>query len=556
MHTLFAASASLLLAASAPPVPVPGLAELARLEAQYAPVDLTVDVSQLPEGERQALSRLVQAARLMDAIFLKQTWAGNGSLLMSLASSPTPLGRAQLRYFLINRGPWDMLNRNRPFLAGVPEKPEGGNFYPPGATKEQVSRWEATLSPEQRARASDFFTTLRSSPDGTFTVLPYSEAYQGELALAAALLRDAARLTAQPTLKAYLEKRADAFLSNDYYASDVAWMELDASIEPTIGPYEVYEDGWFNAKAAFEAFITVRDEAASAKLARFSGELQGLENALPLESQYKNPKLGAFAPIRVVNNLFCSGDGNHGVQTAAFNLPNDERVLKEKGSKRVMLKNVQEAKYQRTLLPIAKVVLTAAEQPKVSFEAFFTHILMHELMHGLGPHNIQVGSRATTVRQELQGSYSALEEAKADISGLWALQQLVDKGVVEKSLEQSMYVTYLASAFRSLRFGLADAHGKGVALQVNWLLDQGAYQTGPDGRFSVVPGKIKGAVRSLTQEILSIQATGDGPRARALLERMGVIRPEVQRMLGKLAQLPVDIAPRFTTAEQLTAQFP
>jgi hypothetical protein len=553
MHALLAA-ASLLLAVQ--PAPIPGLGEFARLEAQYAPVDLKVDVSQLPEGERKALARLVQAARLMDAIFLQQTWAGNGSLLVSLSSSATPLGRAQLRYFLINRGPWDMLDRNRPFLLGVPEKPEGGNFYPPGATKEQVARWEASLPPEQRARASGFFTTVRASPDGSFSVLPYSEAYQGELALAAAFLRDAARLTAQPTLKAYLEKRADAFLTNDYYPSDVAWMELDASVEPTIGPYEVYEDGWFNAKAAFEAFITVRDEAASAKLARFSSELQGLENALPLENQYKNPKLGALAPIRVVNNLFCSGDGNHGVQTAAFNLPNDERVVKEKGSKRVMLKNVQEAKYQKTLLPIAKLVLTAAEQPKVSFDAFFTHILMHELMHGLGPHNIQVGTRATTVRQELEDSYSALEEAKADISGLWALQQLIDKGVVEKSMAQSMYVTYLASQFRSLRFGLADAHGKGVALQLNWLLDQGGYQAGEDGRFSVVPTKIQGAVRSLTQEILSIQATGDGPRARALLARMGVIRPEVQRMLQKLAHLPVDIAPRFSTAEQLTAEFP
>jgi Peptidase family M49 len=554
MHALLAASASLLLASGSPAVP--GLAELARLGAQYAPVELRVDVSKLPEGERKALARLVQAARLMDAVFLRQRWAGNASLLLRLSGAETPLGRAQLRYFLINRGPWDGLDHNRPFLPGVPEKPAGANFYPPLTQKEQLSSWEASLSPEQRARASGFFTTIRQSPDGGFTIVPYSEAYQGELALAAALMREAAASTAQPTLKAYLEKRADAFLSNDYYASDVAWMELDASIEPTIGPYEVYEDDWFNAKAAFEAFITVRDDAATAKLSRFSSELQGLENALPLEDRYKNAKLGALAPIRVVNSIFCSGDANHGVQTAAFNLPNDERVVKEKGSKRVMLKNVQEAKYQRTLLPIAKVALTPAEQSKVSFEAFFTHILMHELMHGLGPHNIQVGTRATTVRQELQDSYSALEEAKADISGLWALQQLVNRGVVEKSMEQSMYATYLASAFRSLRFGLADAHGKGVALQVNWLLDAGAYRAGPDGRFSVVAAKIQEAVRSLTQEILSIQATGDGTRARALLQRMGVIRPEVQRVLGRLGAVPVDIAPRFSTAEQLTQEFP
>ena len=216
MHALLAASASLLLASSASPVP--GLTELARLEAQYAPVDLRVDVSKLPQSERQALARLVQAARLMDAVFLRQTWAGNASLLVRLSGAETPLGRAQLRYFLINRGPWDALDHHRPFLPGVPPKPEGGNFYPPGATKEQVSSWEASLPPEQRARASGFFTTVRASPDGTFTVVPYSEAYQGELALAAVLLREAASLTTQPTLKAYLEKRADAFLSNDYYA--------------------------------------------------------------------------------------------------------------------------------------------------------------------------------------------------------------------------------------------------------------------------------------------------------------------------------------------------
>ncbi len=369
-------------------------------------------------------------------------------------------------------------------------------------------------------------------------------------------MREAAALTTQPTLKAFLSKRADAFVSNDYYASDVAWMELDSRIEPTIGPYEVYEDEWFNAKAAFEAFITVRDDEASAKLSRFGGELQGLENTLPLEDRFKNPKLGALAPIRVVNSVFSSGDANRGVQTAAYNLPNDERVVKEKGSKRVMLKNVQEAKYQRTLIPIALVALTVQEQTLVSFDAFFTHILMHELMHGLGPHNIQVDGRATTVRQELQDSYSALEEAKADISGMWALQQLVNRGVTDKSMERSMYVTFLASAFRSLRFGLTEAHGKGVALQVNWLLDHGAYRVEPDGRFSVVAAKIQEGVRSLTEEILSIQAKGDRVRARALLQRLGVIRPEVKRVLDRLGNVPVDIAPHFATAEHLAAQFP
>jgi hypothetical protein len=554
MHPALALGASLLLAASPPPPP--GARELARLEAQYAPVDLTVDVSKMPENERKVLARLVQASRLMDAIFLRQSWAGNESLLLRLAGDASPLGQARLRYFLLNRGPWDRLDHNRSFIPGVPEKPAAGNFYPAGATKEQVAAWQASLSPDQRARAAGFFTTVRRGEGGTFTVVPYSLEYQGELAEASALLRDAAALTTQPTLKAFLSQRADALISNDYYASDVAWMELDASIEPTIGPYEVYEDEWFNAKAAFEAFITVRDDAASARLARFGAELQALENALPLEDRFKNPKLGALAPIRVVNSVFSSGDGNRGVQTAAYNLPNDERVIQEKGSKRVMLKNVQEAKYQKTLLPIARVALSPADQARVSFDAFFTQILMHELMHGLGPHHLQAGAQTTTVRVALQDSYSALEEAKADISGLWALQQLVDRGVIEKSIERSMYVTFLASAFRSIRFGLAEAHGKGVAMQVNWLLDAGAFKVGPDGRFSVVPEKIQGGVTSLTREILAIEATGDPARGRALLARLAVIRPEVQSVLDRLKGVPVDIAPRFTTADRLAADFP
>src|SRR5581483_6301146 len=287
------------------------------------------------------------------------------------------------------------------------------------------------------ARAAGFFTTIRRGTDGKLVIVPYSVEYQPELAEAAARLREAAALTKQPTLKAYLEKRAAAFLSNDYYNSDLAWMELDASIEPTIGPYEVYEDEWFNYKAAFEAFITLRDDAETKKLERFSAELQDIENNLPIDPKLRNPKLGALAPIRVVNVVFSSGDANRGVQTAAFNLPNDERVVAEKGSKRVMLKNTQDAKFQKVLLPIAKVALAGKDQGDVAFDAFFTHILMHELMHGLGPHNISVGGRATTVRQELKDLYSTVEEAKADVSGLFALQFLVDRGKLDKQYERT-----------------------------------------------------------------------------------------------------------------------
>jgi hypothetical protein len=326
-------------------------------------------------------------------------------------------------------------------------------------------------------------------------------------------------------------------------------MELDASIEPTIGPYEVYEDEWFNYKAAFEAFITLRDDTETAKLRQFGAELQRLEDELPIDPKYRNPKLGALSPIRVVNVVFTAGDANRGVQTAAFNLPNDERVVREKGAKRVMLKNVQEAKFRVALVPISRIALAAADQRDVAFDAFFSHILMHELMHGLGPHNLSLAGRATTVRQELKETYSAIEEAKADASGLWALQRLVDRGVVDRALQRTMYTTFLASAFRSIRFGVNEAHGRGIAVQLNTLLDAGAFKVAGDGTFGVDAEKIGRVIEGLTRDLMTIQAEGSYTKAKALLDRMAVVRPEVQRVLDRLGDVPVDIEPRFVTAD-------
>jgi len=331
-------------------------------------------------------------------------------------------------------------------------------------------------------------------------------------------------------------------------------MELDSSIEPTIGPYEVYEDGWFNFKAAFEAFITLRDDAETARLAKLGAQLQDVEDHLPIDLKYRNPRLGALAPIRVVNEILASGDGNHGVQTAAYNLPNDEFVVAEKGSKRIMLKNVQEAKFKIVLEPISKKVLSRAGQKNVSFDAFFAHILMHELMHGLGPHEIQVEGRASTVRQELKETYGTIEEAKADISGLFALQYLVDKGVLDKSLQQTMYDTFLASAFRSIRFGITEAHGRGITIQLNYLLDKGAFVMDSDGNFSINPNKIRDGVAGLTLEIMTLQAEGSYAKAKDIMSRLTVVRPEIQRALNRFIGIPVDIEPRFTTAEKLLAE--
>src|SRR4051812_34585912 len=525
--------------------------ELEARTARFAPVDLSADLSAMPGNEQQALTRLVLASKIIDALFLRQVWASNEAMLLDLVRDQSGTGNARLHYFILNKGPWSRLDENRAFIPGAPLKPPQANFYPAGATKEEVDAWIKALPEPQRAAATGFFTTIRRGPDGKFLAVPYSIEYQGEVAEIARLLREAASLTTQPTLKAFLEKRAAAFVTNDYYDSDVAWMELDASIEPTIGPYEVYEDQWFNYKAGFESFIAVRDQAESDKLARFSSELQEIENHLPIDPALRNPRLGALAPIRVVNEVFAAGDGNRGVQTAAYNLPNDERVGREKGTKRVMLKNVQDAKFRIVLLPISKVALTPADQRNVAFDTFFTHILMHELMHGLGPHNIRVSGRDTTVRQELKDTYSTIEEAKADASGLWALQYLVDKGSLPKALQDTMYTTFLASAFRSIRFGVNEAHGRGIAIQLNTLLDAGAFRVAQDGTFSVDPATIREGVTALTRDLLMLEAAGDYAKAKDLTERMGVVRPEVKRVLDRLAAVPVDIEPRFPTAEQL-----
>jgi hypothetical protein len=538
-------------AAQAPAGGDAAAAELQRKTTRFAPTELKADLSALPANEREALAHLVRAAQVMDALFLEQVWAGNESMLYTLSKDETPLGKARLHAFLVNKGPWSRLDHNEAFIPGAPAKPEAANFYPQGATKAEVEKWIAGLSAAEKERATGFFTTIRRGPDGRFIAVPYSTEYQGELTLAAEHLRAAAAATKQPTLKAFLEARAAAFASNDYYDSDVKWMELDATIEPTIGPYEVYEDEWFNYKAAFEAFITVKDQTESATLQKFAGALQDIENNLPIDPKYRNPRLGAMAPIAVVNTVFSAGDGNRGVQTAAFNLPNDERVIREKGSKRVMLKNNQQAKFDKVLVPISKVALAAADQGNVAFDAFFTHILMHELMHGLGPHDISVNGKMTTVRQELKETYSAIEEAKADISGLFALQYLVDKGQLDKSLERTMYTTFLASAFRSLRFGINEAHGRGQAIQLNYLLDKGAFRVNADGTFSVDAAKMREGVTALTREIMTLQAEGSYAKAKQMIDTLGVLRPPTKAVLDKLTSVPVDIEPRFVTAIDL-----
>ena len=545
---------------------MPDRAQLEKMAARFSPTPLRVDTSKLPPGDREALVKLIEAGRIVDDIFLKQFWSGNPALYARLQKDRTPLGKARLHYFWINKGPWSCLDEFRAFVPGVPPgKPLGANFYPEDMSKADFERWLASLQEKEQDAAKSFFTVIRWKKDGDVShdqlmAVPYSEEYKDELTRAANLLREAAGLTDNATLKKFLSLRADAFLSNDYYESDMAWMDLDAPLDITIGPYETYEDELFGYKAAFEAYVNLRDDEETARLSAFTQHLQQIEDHLPIDPQYRNPKLGAAAPIRVVAEILSAGDGNRGIAATAYNLPNDDRVVQLKGSKRVLMKNIQEAKFRNALLPIARRTLSKPAMLDVNFESFFTHTLAHELMHGLGPHQIKVQGRDTTPREELKELFSAIEEAKADVTGLFALQYMMDHAKEmeltrvlpsDGAAQRQLYTTYLASMFRSIRFGLNEAHGKGMAVQFNYLMDRGAFAQNGDGTFALNLEKFKQGVHDLDHDLLTLEAEGNYASAKKMLDELGVVRPALQKTMEGLQGIPTDIEPIFMTADEL-----
>ncbi|NVD98201.1 hypothetical protein [Massilia sp. BJB1822] len=549
--------------ASAAPASV---ADLNKMSKRFAPVELKADVSKLSAGDKKAIAKLIEAAKIVDVLQLRQRWSGNEALWAALQKDKSALGKARLDYFWLNKGPWSIIDGHQSFLpaeyAGISipaKKPEAGNFYPAGASKEAVEAWINSQSADAKKDAQWFFTTIRAGADGKFKTVKYSEEYAAEMQKLSVLLKDAAAATDNASLKKFLSLRAEAFLSNDYLASDFAWMDLDSPVDVTIGPYETYNDELFGYKAAFEAYVSIRDQKETSKLDFFAKHMQELEDNLPLDAQYRNPKVGAVAPMVVVNQVYGAGDGNMGVQTAAYNLPNDERIISQRGSKRVMLKNVQEAKFKSTLTPIAKLVLRPVDQKDLDFNSFFTHILAHEITHGLGPHITKVNGQESTPRQDLKEAYSTIEEAKADVTGLFALMYMMEKGQLKgvlgegEAAERKLHTTFLASAFRTLHFGLTDSHARGMAIQVNYLLDKGGFVSHGDGTFSVDFKKIRQAVIELDREFLTIEATGDYARAKQMMDKYVVIRPDVQKALDKMKTVPNDIRPSFPTAKALLA---
>ena len=414
-------------------------------------------------------------------------------------------------------------------------------------TKEEFEKWIAD-HPQDKEAFQSLSTVIRRQ--GTALVaVPYSRAYGPALEAAAQKLREAAALTGNASLRNYLTKRAAAFLSDDYYESDIAWMDLDSDIEVVIGPYEVYEDKLFNYKASFEAFVTVRDRAETDKLTVYARHLPDMERNLPIPEAHKRLNRKFESPIKVVQELYTAGDARRGVQTSAFNLPNDERVREAKGSKKVLLKNVMDAKFRQSGRPIAERVLAAAEVPNVSFDAYFNHMLFHELAHGIGPGIIKgPDGKDVDSRLLLKETYSTIEEAKADVAGLWSLLLAIDQKWLTHVSEVQLCSTYTGLMFRSMRFGIDEAHGRGTAVQWNWFREKGAIEPTPDGRFRTDPAKFREAVRSLSNELLMIEATGDYARGKAVLDKYGKATPEIDAMIAKLTDIPVDITPVFVAA--------
>lgn len=522
-----------------------------RLEA-YAPVEIDVPWDIVTGQDRAVLEKLYRAAVVMDELFLLQVCGKNVEMHEKLLKEGDPV---KIRFFRINFGPWDRLATDEPVLCERP-KPLGATFYPADMTREEFKDWTAA-HPDDKEGFEGTFNVIRRGDDGGLKAVPYSEEYRGLLEKAAGYLREAAALTINESLARFLESRADAFFTDDYFESDLAWMDVvDNVLDVTIGPYEVYEDNLFNYKAAFEAFVGVREPEESRKLDGLKAYLIKMEKNLPIEDRYKNLDRGAESPISVIDLVFSAGDTKAGVQTLAFNLPNDERVLEVKGSKKVMLRNICHAKFDKVLVPIAERLVSKEQLPKVTFDAYFNHILLHEFSHGLGPGMITLeDGTETTVNKALREAHSAIEEAKADIVGQYNFYYLIDEGFFPGRLTDETAATFLAGFFRSVRFGVGSAHGRANMLAFNYFKEKGAYVQDPEtGAWFVDFERIRDAVKAFSREVLMLQARGDYEGAKKFIDTYGVMADNVKASLSKLEGVPVDIEPRFAIEKEYAAK--
>ncbi len=514
--------------------------------AVYAPVKISVPWDLLDKNETAALENIYRAAAVMDEIFLRQVWKGNVELRLALNSKDK---MRELKFFNINFGPWDRINENEPFIGKI-LKPDGAEFYPTDMETKEFEDWITKRPMDREAFEGTFTVIRRGEKPGQLIAVPYSTEYKELLDEAAGYMRRAADQTANESLAKFLRSRAAAFASNDYFQSDMDWMDVkDNLIDVTIGPYEVYEDNLFNYKAAFEAFVCIRDPKESVRLDGLAGYLVKMEKNLPIPDEHKNLDRGLESPISVVDEVFSGGDTKAGVQTLAFNLPNDERVQEAKGSKKVMLRNIIHAKFDKILMPIAEELIDKDQLKHVTFDAYYNHILLHEFSHGLGPGRITLADGTeTTAQKALKETHSSVEEAKADIVGEYNIYYLIDEGFFGRELEKDVAVTFLAGFFRSVRFGAESAHGRANMVIFNYMRENGVYSYNKDsGTWSVDTEKMRGAVKDLSAKILMIQALGDYEASKGLLDKYGTMDADVEASLLKLrkARLPVDIVPEF-----------
>ena len=508
---------------------------------KLAPIDMTADTSFLNPEEREVVNLLIQAADLMDPIYLRQVSADNPRLREEIAKGGD---KALLQRFDTFMGPWDETDEDKPFF-GSAGRPAGAGFYPADLTKEQFDQYLAA-HPDQKDALTSPYTVVKRDGDRLVAV-PYSQEYKQWLEPAAKLLEQAAAKTSNASLKKFLTLRAKAFRTDDYFESELAWMDLkDTPIEMVIGPYETYTDGLYGTKTAFESFVVLKNPKESQALDVYKGHLRDMEANLPVEEKYKNFQRGFESPISVGDEIHSGGDAHHGIQTIAFNLPNDEKVREAKGAKKVILRNLIAAKYERILKPMAGLVLVPADAANVNSKYMYMETLFHELSHSLGPGSIVVNGRKTSVDKELKEIGSGFEEAKADVMGAYNVLFMMDKGVLPAAEKPQIRAAYVAGLFRSMRFGDTDAHGKGAAMQYRYLRDKGGIVWDPEAkRYRIDPAKLDAGIRDLVADIVHLQGNGDYNGTKAFLAKWAVMDAEAKQVTGQMSHIPVDINPKF-----------
>jgi hypothetical protein len=504
--------------------------------ARYTPVRLTAELGGLSDKERRMIPLLIEAAQVMDTIFWREVYPSRDSLLQSLKDDDVR------RYVWLNYGPWDRLDGNRPFVAGVGERQPGVEFYPHDVTKEDLEA-AAAKSSSAGAALRSHYTLVRRDSSGNLTAIPYHQAFAEPLKQAVAKLREAAALAEDPGLRRYLELRARALETDDYQASDLAWLDMKQnSIDVVIGPIETYDDALFGYKAAHEAYVLIKDKEWSARLARYARLLPELQRELPVPAAYRRETPGTDSDLNAYQVIYYAGEANAGGKTIAINLPNDEQVQLKKGTRRLQLKNAMQAKFDRILRPIASQLIVQQQQANITFDAFFSNVMFHEVAHGLGIKHTIDGKR--TVRDALKEQAGALEEGKADVLGLHLVTQLVDRGELKNVSLDDSYVTFLASIFRSVRFGASDAHGRANAAQLSYFQEHGGFsRDSATGRFRVNPAKMRAATDSLAGQILRFQGDGDYEGAKRFMQARAVLPNDLRSQLDGLAAkgIPVDV---------------